>query len=250
MSLKDLLQQGSVLAGQSNSSTPKATNLSEVLRDRLQKQGQTPAVDASEEALKWQTAQAALNLLVSVRSDFNALQSKDDSIPAFGSRDIKVISTLASIVARWGLAALLDHDVLPDELKDQTPKGKITETTTGNLQEVVELAAQTLNISWHDAELVQPEELLNLILPQYIPLLLPALLQLRHSGWPGAAIILNKILEFLSPSVTISMLMLLTKPGSAPWLITEASQLLSQQLTRHEGVYCLLRILVPEFDDG
>jgi hypothetical protein len=246
--MKEILQAGSILAGQAKSSTPAATSLSQVLRARLVQYGIDGGTlaDASEERLKWLTAEAALQVLVAVRAAFNAL--KPDGAPVFGSRDIKVLSVLASIVARWGLALMLDGNVLPEEFREGT-KGKIGEQEARQLPEAIALVTRCLNLDQVEGAPVEPEELLNLLMPQFLPVYLPALLQWRRQGSKVADGLLEKVLNFVSPYVAMSMLMMLTKPSSAPWLITEASQLLSKQLLRHEGVYCLLKILVPDPDD-
>jgi hypothetical protein len=40
-------------------------------------------------------------------------------VPVFGMRDIKVIQLLAALVARWGLAALVETGILPPEMRDR-----------------------------------------------------------------------------------------------------------------------------------
>ena len=51
-------------------------------------------------------------------------------IPVFGMRDIKVIQLLAALVARWGLAALVETGILPPEMRDKPASATSDDTAS------------------------------------------------------------------------------------------------------------------------
>ena len=145
-----------------------------------------------EDSVKLATAELAMALLLALQSAEEDEKAKLPDGPAnaeappapvFGSRDIKIIQTLSTLVARWGLAAPVQSGVLPAEMQDKPVKAqaKIAEIDEG----MENLRSQHLeSCTAHCATLLLPEkkggQLQAISLPLLLVPTLAALLQLSH----------------------------------------------------------------------
>lgn len=100
--------------------------------------------------------------------------------PLFGVRDIKTIQILASLVARWRLAFLIDQGVLPSEMQERVPTVQVIEEDdtqrADDLKNVVEACCDIL--LWQ-SPLRLKGEIQSVILPHLLLPTLAALLQLE-----------------------------------------------------------------------
>lgn len=157
----------------------------------------TPA----EGDLKRATAESAAFLLILIKSLANEETLSQPStstaklvhIPLFGSRDVKVIATLAGVVGRWGIAARIADGILPSSLKEgQRSVGKsasrfseIVDTPVSNDEEELRIAVkQVLDLVLLPAGERRDSgrgQLAALVLPQLLLPLLGALVQIGFS---------------------------------------------------------------------
>lgn len=215
--LKSTLAACSLLVGVAEP-PPKLTSqkdsLSSILLRRLQgfhdQLGlvQLPT-DPTERQLKLTTAQAAskaLQLIASLveeRSEPAASTSTAQNAPqapVFGVRDVKVLSMLSGIVARWGVGLKVDEGVLPSGLVDRPPpRSKITELVeegedTGDpLSETVQGLLHLTRISKDSSE--GAKQLAGIVAPQVLLPLIGGLVQLGYAptqhaegGWAREAL--------------------------------------------------------------
>lgn len=153
------------------------------------------AGDSSEDAVKLATANFALALLLAlqnaeenekVRSSSTSISRDDASAPVFGSRDIKTIQTLASLVARWGLATLVETGIIPAEMQDRpaNARAKIAEIDEeGERSKAQNLAATTKGCTALLLPInpMRAREVQAIVLPLLLVPCLAALLQLAQS---------------------------------------------------------------------
>lgn len=237
-SLRSIIAAGTVLLGTSEASSlpspsrPK-DSLSTVLLRRLESfaaaanaqqwqlktyPAETTGVTPSQVELKGMTADYAADVLnlISLQLDDNSAQpaastSKAPVIPVFGQVDIKVISTLAGIIGRWGLANRVDEGIIPPSLGDIARGVGVSRAGVAKISEIVEREedeqaqqARRQKLGWlvkavldvvmlhQDNRGSAKAQLAAIILPQLLPHLLGALVQLVYSGnsepWASTAL--------------------------------------------------------------
>lgn len=216
--LGKLLQAASVLAGQSKSSVElvKKTNaskpeLADVLAQRLSSIADNvrdalnlqnaPASrwqDLDESALKTWTGRYALAFLEKLHEHEQHESEKQASAssaagtskaaqqpppPLFGIRDIKTIQILASLVARWNLALVLDQGILPAEMQDRVPALQVIEQEEDERAEELQKTAEgcCALLLWK-TPLGFRGEIQSAVLPHLLLPTLAALLQLENTG--------------------------------------------------------------------
>lgn len=153
------------------------------------------ALDASssETLVKLATAKLALFILVALQSEEDkekvrhAPASKDEVPPApvFGSRDITTIQTLASLVAKWGLATLVHEGTLPASMLDRPARAPVRIAEVDEDLEYIRPNALDQMMDQCAALLLPPptperREIQAIALPLLLVPLLAALLQLSH----------------------------------------------------------------------
>lgn len=156
----------------------------------------------SEGDLKRATAESAAFLLTLINSlaDEETLSQPSTStaklvhIPLFGSRDVKVIATLAGVLGRWGISARIIDGILPSSLKEgQKPINKTTSRfseivdipASNDVEELKIVAKQVLNLVQLPAGERRDSgrgQLAALVLPQLLLPLLGALVQIGFSS--------------------------------------------------------------------
>lgn len=129
--------------------------------------------------------------------------ASSSQIPVFGMRDIKVIQLLAALVARWGLAALVEPGILPPEMRDrpasatredsgasQGSSSRLSQLDDdGDARQAEALANMTRQVVQH-LLLAEPEhgqartrgEVRTVVLPMLLLPALASLLQLAKDG--------------------------------------------------------------------
>lgn len=207
-----VLAAGSVLMGLAEGPAPLPTptrpkdSLSTILRRRLlafdelcrgeswSACGLPPlelGADRTEAQLKTSTADSGLRLLrlVAARADDSGPSTSSVSTqlpPVFGARDIKVISTLAGVVGRWGISGRVLEGVLPATLREGTSTlqagssqiQEIAETSEDEgLDGAVEAVLDTVLVA-AGMEHTGKRQLAALVLPQLLVPLVGALVQL------------------------------------------------------------------------
>jgi len=134
------------------------------------------------------------------------LASSSSAAPPLGSRDVKLVQTLSGMVARWGLASLIEQGLLPRALGGKGMEGKFVELVDEpRVEELEEMAKGLVEVLIPSGTkgngLPAAETLLNpirsLLLPSlYLPLV-AGLLQLAYGDpsipWAGEA--LKKMLD-------------------------------------------------------
>ena len=89
-------------------------------KDRDELAATAAAPHGDETVLKRTSGRMALALLDRLHEVLRAqLASSASDVPLLGSRDHKVVATLASLVARWHLGPLIEAGVLPGALRDE-----------------------------------------------------------------------------------------------------------------------------------
>jgi hypothetical protein len=165
------------------------------LPDDLEAYAQGSLIDDSTS--KNLTARSALALLsginLAVSIQLRQLLPTQEAPPILGARDVKVVGQLGAVFARWGLAASVHPGIIAPSLRDDglakiqsTPAASTSTIHDANSAIPLKLATSTLT------RIVLPKDgpscsryalsdpLPPLILPQVLPSLLAALIQL---GW-------------------------------------------------------------------
>lgn len=103
--------------------------------------------------------------------------------PLFGIRDIKTIQILASLVARWNLALLLDPGVLPSEMQERVPAIQAIEREEDARMQMLKIAAEACSdlLLWTSPTGLKGE-IQSAALPHLLLPTLAALLQLDNVG--------------------------------------------------------------------
>lgn len=216
--LKELLQAASVLSGQTkpsnelvkkpNASKPEladvlAQRLSSISTDltavlRFDSRTTPPWYQLEEIEIKKWTGKYALALhqqlqqhelqeaekrasASSVAESSKAAQQPPP--PLFGIRDIKSVQILASLVARWSLAALIDQGILPSEMQERVPALQVIEQDDDErAEELKSVAGACSAILLWKSPLGMKGELQSALLPHLLLPTLAALLQLENAG--------------------------------------------------------------------
>lgn len=212
--LSELLKAANVLSGQTkpdNVSTKRLAstkpNLADILGQRLDSISRSlsewdlldtsrePWHKLEEEALKRYTAQYSVTILssfaqyeyIEAEKRIAALSAASTSraahqsaAPLFGMRDIKVIQTLSSLVARWGIASLLDQGILPSEMQERTSSLKVIDLDESQRKQGLrDMARTAVEMLVHGGQ-QQKGEIQSVVLPHLFLPTLGALLQLQH----------------------------------------------------------------------
>ncbi|KAK4057427.1 hypothetical protein OIO90_001496 [Microbotryomycetes sp. JL221] len=261
-------------------STNRLHSLGDVLERRLHNVNDvdptwipsTSPIRGSERVLKMTTGDVALVALQKldklVGSSAQAQPSTSTApAPTFGVKDIKVISTLAGIVARWAIGLRLQDNVLPPAFSDtqtmMTNKShsvRIQEIehddvsmdeSDSKLSETVLDVLSIINNSKHVSSTPGQAQLSSIVAPHVMPLLFAAMTQLANTGstrqdpaseWSARS---QALAQRLNPSATISTLLpLLSSPASPSWFRASIAHLLSTQISRPNGVRSLLFIVI------
>lgn len=226
--LKETLQAASYLAGtskppnrllQSNGNPP--AKLADILRFRLaifsdavpgwmedetvkritHTSESTTISAADEKQLQLLTAVAALYILLQLQKceqEDKAMSANKPSTskaiqaaPTFGMRDVNVIQTLASIMARWGTASVIDHGILPPDMQDKeqrivTLKEDDTDEKRNTLLRYFAESALMILVrpaeDRNEANAFWAVELQTVTLPHLLLPTLAAILQLQRTG--------------------------------------------------------------------
>lgn len=103
--------------------------------------------------------------------------------PLFGIRDMKTIQILASLVARWSLASLLDQGILPSEMQERVPALQVIEQDDVQRTEELKATAQACSaiLLW-TSPLATQGEVRSAVLPHLLLPTVAALLQLESAG--------------------------------------------------------------------
>lgn len=103
--------------------------------------------------------------------------------PLFGIRDIKTIQILASLVARWDLAFLLDQGILPSEMQERVPALQVIEQEEEQRAEELKYTTEACAalLLWKSTVALKGE-LQSAVLPHLLLPTLAALLQLENTG--------------------------------------------------------------------
>lgn len=219
--LNALLHAGGVLAGTARGNVPVApaqagvqAQLADLLRARLasarsilpeqwlQAQSLTATNDGgdddnsrNEALVKLATAKLALVILLGLQYEEDRQKLRQPApiandapvAPVFGSRDIELIQTLALLVARWGLATVVQDGILPPQMLDK-PASRATrfEELDESLEAVRDGALRIMADACADLLLPPPaayrRELQAIALPALLVPVLAAFLELASAS--------------------------------------------------------------------
>lgn len=232
----------------------------------------------SEAYLKEVTADSAAFALTLISFDIDdnqerpsASTSTASAIPIFGSTDVKIMSTLSSVVGRWGLSARVLDGIIPAALGDIASSkmaGKVSESKFTEIIEVLEKDGGNESRETKLTSLVQrmlkvvilgqgvrkdsgAGQLSMVVLPQLILPLLAALIQLVYkdevASWAKFALddILTKFVQSSHP-LSLVVLIVINGRNSTVAIISHLLMLLSSASNQNVWLRPALSILLTE----